>query len=71
MLHDMIGVVTFGSALGTAVPLAHVMRCSIASNDKYKLATSSMEWYLQKPQVMLMWCCGMVESLVSHASSQG
>ena len=37
MLHDLIRVVTFSLTLLTAVPLAHVMRCSIASNDKYKV----------------------------------
>ena len=60
MLHDMIGVVTFGSALGTAVPLAHVMRCSIASNDKYKVR------YLQHG-VMLTEATGDAELVVRDA----
>ena len=29
-----------------------------------RLATSSIVWCLHRPQVMLSWCCGMVESLV-------
>jgi len=31
-----------------------------------RFATSSIVWCLQRPQVMLSWCCGMVESLVTH-----
>ena len=33
-----------------------------------RFATSSIVWCLQRPQVMLSWCCGMVESLVIDAA---
>jgi hypothetical protein len=35
--YDLVRVVTLSPTLRTAVPLANVMRCSIASNDKYKV----------------------------------
>ena len=38
MLHDLIGVVTFSLTLLTAVPLAYIMGCGVASNNKYEVS---------------------------------
>ena len=69
--YNLIRVVTLHAAVMASGFLTYLIVCGASTSTAIRFATSSIVWFLQKPQVMLLWCCGMVESLVSHASSQG
>ena len=69
-INDLIRVIALHATVNASGSLTYLMSLSIASNDSYRLATTRSVWCLHRPQVMLSWCSGMVESLVTHASSQ-
>ena len=61
-VNDLIRVVTLDRTVAASGSLTYLVGCGIASTTAIRLATSSIVWCLQRPQVMLSWCCGMMES---------
>ena len=61
---DLVRFVTLHATVMASGSLTYLVGCGIASNDSYQVCYLRSVWCLQRPQVMLSWCCGIVESLV-------
>ena len=68
-MNNLISVVTLHATVMASGSLAYFVGCGVASKDcNQVLATSRSVWCLQRPQVMLSWCCGIADILVIYVS---